>query len=44
MRKTITFAISIFMISTMLSGCIVDPWWWGHGGHGGRGGGHGDRR
>jgi hypothetical protein len=41
MRKTITFVVSLFLVTSMLSGCIVvDPWWGG----GGRGGGHGYRR
>jgi len=40
MRKIITFLISMFLISTMLSGCIIDPWWGDHGGHGR----HEDRR
>ena len=41
MRKTITLMISILFVTSMLSGCIIDPGW---GGHGGRGGGHGYRR
>jgi hypothetical protein len=40
MRKTIKLLIAMFLVSGMLSGCIVEPWWGGHG----HGGGHGDHR
>ena len=35
MRKTIMLLASVFLVTSMLSGCIVDPWWGGHGGRGG---------
>jgi hypothetical protein len=41
MRKTLMFLISMFLVMSMLSGCIIDPWWWEHGG---RGGGHSEHR
>ena len=42
MRKTVKLVISMLLVSSMLSGCIVWPWW-GDGRHGGRGG-WGERR
>lgn len=44
MRKILMSLILMFLVSTMLSGCIIWPWWedGGHGGHGGHGGGYHD--
>jgi hypothetical protein len=33
MGKTIRLAVLLVMVTTMLSGCIVPPWWDGYGGH-----------
>ena len=48
MRKRSMFLISLILLPTLLSGCIVVPLWDdGYGGghhHGGRGGSHGGRR
>jgi hypothetical protein len=41
MRKTIKLLVAMVLVSSVMSGCIIDPWW---GGHGGRGGGHYERR
>jgi hypothetical protein len=32
MEKTIRLAVLMVMVATMLSGCIVPPWWDGYGG------------
>ena len=49
MKRTFRLSIALVVLSSMLSGCIIWPWWdeGGHGGHhhgGGYGHGHGDHR
>jgi hypothetical protein len=43
MRNTIKLVVSMLLVTSMLSGCIIDPWWGERGGHGGHGGHHGER-
>ena len=53
MKKSFWFPVALIVLSSMLSGCIIWPWWdeGGRGDHGHHGGGyehgdheHGERR
>lgn len=46
MKRSFKFSVAmLFILTTLLSGCIFPGEWWGHDGHrgGDRGGEHGDR-